>query len=111
MKKSNEQTAANGPRFQNRLYRVDVKRNSSGSAILTFVATNAGAHHARPRQMAAFLHEIAAQLERRTDEAGGRWMISVDKWNARIGIELTHADEAERLGQVVASVIEENDLS
>lgn len=98
-------------RFHNRLYRADVGRTSAGSPILKLTATNPAGRYAQHRQMAAFIYELAADMERRSEQLGARWVISPETSNARVVLELAGDHETALADEFVASVIADNDLA
>lgn len=102
---------AEAPRFHNRLYHAEVGRTPAGSPILKLSATNPKGRYAQHRQMAAFIYELAADMERRSEELGARWVISPETTNARVVIELTSDHETALADEFVASVIADNDLA
>ena len=106
-----EAGGAEAPRFHNRLYRAEVGRTPAGSPILKLSATNPKGRYAQHRQMAAFIYELAADMERRSEELGARWVISPETTNARVVIELTSDHETTLADEFVASVIADNDLA
>ena len=78
---------ANAPRFHNQLYRAEVGRTPAGSPILKLTATNPTGRYAQHRQLAAFIYELAAEMERRSDDLGARWVISPDsRWVIGTGL-------------------------
>ena len=97
--------------FHNRLYRADVGRTPAGSPILKLTATNPKGRYAQHRQMAAFIYELAADMERRSEELGARWVISPETPNARVVIELAGDHETALADEFVASVMADNDLA
>ena len=107
-KAANAQAAS---RFHNRLYRADVGRTPAGSPVLKLTATNPKGRYAQHRQMAAFVYELAADMERRSEELGARWVISPEATNGRVVIELAGDHETTLADEFVASVIADNDLS
>jgi hypothetical protein len=102
---------AKAPRFDNRLYRAEVGRTPSGSPILQIAASNPETRYAKHRQLAAFIYELAAEMERRSEELGARWVISPETANARVVIELTSDHETAPADEFVASIIADNDLT
>ena len=98
-------------KFHNRLYHAEVGRTPAGSPILKLSATNPKGSYAQHRQMAAFIYELAADMERRSEELGARWVISPETTNAQVVIELTSDHETTLADEFVASVIADNDLA
>ena len=86
--------------FQNWLYRAELGRTTAGSPFVKIIPTNPEGAHASGRLIAASVHEIAAQLERKTYEMGELWAISTYPDDAKIVVELNasnDSDLAERL--------------
>lgn len=110
-KEKNKDAQPDASRFHNRLYRAEVGQTSVGSPILRLAATNPKGRYAEHRQMAAFIYELAADMERRSEALGARWVISPEVSNARVVIELTGDHEAALADEFVASVIADNDLA
>jgi hypothetical protein len=100
-------------RFENRLYRAEVRRTTAGSPILKLTPTNPNGDAARPRQVAAFLYDLAAQLERRSDETGAEWVVSPEVSSRTITVELVGGSDRERehAEELLAEMIAENQLS
>ena len=96
-------------RFHNRRYRADVERTPAGSPILKLTATNPAGRYAQ-RQMAAFIYELAADMERRSEALGAQWVISPEATNGRVVIELADDHKTNLADEFVASVIANNDL-
>ncbi|MBI1850645.1 MAG: hypothetical protein HYR85_09910, partial [Planctomycetes bacterium] len=84
-------------------------RTTAGSPTLKLTATNPTGRYAQHRQIAAAIYDLAAQLERRSEEIGARWVISPEAANARLVIELCGDHESARADELVANVIAEND--
>ncbi len=101
---------AEASRFHNRLYRADVGRTTAGSPILKLTATNPEGRYAQHRQMAAFIYELAADMERRSEALGAQWVISPETTNGRVVIERADDDKTNLADEFVASVIADNDL-
>lgn len=98
------------PRFHNRLYRAEIGRTAVGSPILKFTATNPEGRYAQHRQMAAFIYELAAEMERRSEDLGTRWVISPDPTSARIVLDLGSDDEATRADEFIAGLVTDFEL-
>ncbi len=103
--------SAEARQFHNRLYRADVGRTPAGSPILKLTPTNPEGRYAQHRQIAAFIYELAAELERRSEDLGARWVISPEAANARLVIELAGDHETTLADEFVARVIADNDLA
>lgn len=109
-KDSMRKTAPNESRFSNRIYRAELQRTPVGSPIVKLIPTNPSGHFAGHRQIAAFVYEMAAEMERRSDELGARWVISPEPANARVVVELANDLDAVQADEFIASVLADNDL-
>jgi len=98
-------------RFQNRLYRAEVGRAPAGSPVLKIAPTNPTGRFAQHRQLAAFIYELAAEMERRSEDLGARWVVSPDTTNARLVLELTADEETASADEFIASVLADHDLA
>lgn len=105
------QTQSEAPAFHNRAYRAEVGRTLAGSPVLKITPANPTGRFAQHRQLAAFIYELAAEMERRSDELGARWVISPEASNARVVIELATDQETALADKFVASVMADNDLA
>jgi hypothetical protein len=108
--KTKRNAKAEASKFHNRLYRAEVTRTAVGSPILKLAATNPKGRHAQHRQMASFIYELAAEMERRSEDLGARWVISPDPTNARIVLELASDDEATRADEFINRLITDFEL-
>ena len=88
-----------------------IRMPTIGSAILKLSATNPKGCYAQHRQMAAFIYELAAEMERRSGQLEARWVISPETTNARLVIELAGDHETALADKFIASVIADNDLA
>jgi hypothetical protein len=57
------------------------------------------------RPMAAFIYELAANMERRSEHVGARWIIFPEALNARVWLGLTITCDAALAEEFAASVI------
>jgi hypothetical protein len=106
-KKAREKAA----RFHNRLYRAEVGQTPAGSPTLKVTATDPSGGYAQHRQMAAFVYELAADMERRSEALGARWVISPEATNGRVVLEVAGDQETALAVEFVASVIADNNLA
>jgi hypothetical protein len=91
-------------------YCGELERTASGSPVLRLSPANPGGRHAEHRQMTAFLYELAADMERRSQQLEAHWTISPDAENSRVVIELTGDHEAELAEEFVANVMFQHHL-
>jgi hypothetical protein len=84
------------PRFTNRIYRAELSLTSAGSPTLKIIPINIHGRSAGHRQVAAFLYDLASEMEKRSDELATKpqWVITVEPYDARVILEL--ADEREK---------------
>jgi hypothetical protein len=66
---------------------------------------------AEQREMAAFIYELAADMERRSELFGARWIICPDAMNGRVLIGLSGQQEAALAEEFAASVIASSELA
>ena len=92
-------------------YWARVARTAAGSPVLTVLATDPRSRQAEPRQVAAMIYEMAADMERRSQQLEAHWTIAVDAENAQVVIELAGAHEAELADELVANVMSEHQLT
>ena len=97
-------------RQANRPYRAEVTRTPTGSPVLKLTANHPTRRY-RHRQIAAFIYDLAAEMERRSEGMGARWVISPEPINARVVIELTNDHETALANEFVANIIADNNLT
>jgi hypothetical protein len=84
-----EKQTSTGGTFQSRLYRAEMGHTPAGSPLVKIIPTNPKGSHAGERQISACIYEIAAQMERASDELKARWAISAQPADSRITVELS----------------------
>lgn len=94
-----------------RRYWGHVERTAAGSPVLALAAADPHSFCAEHRQLAAFIYELAADMERRSLPLGVHWTISPDTENRRVVIELTGDHEAELADEFVAIVMVHHQLT
>ena len=99
------------PRFTNRIYRAELSRTPAGSPIVTIVPINAKGPSAHHRQVAAFIYDLASEMEKRSEAIGARWVISVEAWSARVMVELTRESEAKAADEFLANLLSDRNLA
>jgi hypothetical protein len=75
--------------FQNWLYRAELGRTTAGSPFAKIIPTNPKGSYGTERQIAACIYEIAAALERASDELKARVAICAQPSDSKITIELS----------------------
>lgn len=104
-------TARAGARLRNRSYRAELAVTDAGSPIVRIVPEDPAAPSAHHRQVAAFVYELAAEMERRSQAIGATWAISPEAWNARIILELGSRTEVGAADGFLKSVLADFDLA
>jgi hypothetical protein len=93
------------PRFSNRIYQAELSRTPAGSPIVKIVPINPKGPSAHHRQVAAFIYDLASEMEKRSEALGARWVISVEAWNARVMVELASESETKAADEFLAQVL------
>jgi hypothetical protein len=91
--------------FQNRLFRTEIGRTPAGSVRIHVRPANPKGRFDNHRQLAACIYELAAELERRSDDLRARWAISPEAFNSRIDVELGDGDDVEAATRLVTTVL------
>jgi hypothetical protein len=99
------------PTFTNRIYRTELSRTPTGSPTMKIVPINAKGPSAHHRQVAAFIYDLASEMEKRSETLGARWVISVEAWNARIIVELASEGEAKAADEFLANLLSDRNLA
>ena len=89
------------PRFHNRRFRIVAEQTPSGDQILHVAATTS----ATQRETAAFIYELAAELERRSDGATAPWVIWPDAIAKRVTIGLVSGQQLHLAQALAAEVV------
>ncbi|MDL1948848.1 hypothetical protein FBQ97_03430 [Acidobacteria bacterium ACD] len=111
-RKSKAKQETRGPqRLRNRSYRTELSLTEAGSPIVRIVPENPGAPSAHHRQVAALVYELAAELERRSQEIRASWAISPEAWNGRLVLELGSRTEVGAADAFLQSVLGDFDLA
>jgi hypothetical protein len=93
-----------------RRYCALIARTAAGGPVLRVLAADPRSQEAEPRQVAAMIYEIAADMERRSQQLEVHWTIAADPENGQVVIELTGEHEAELADELVANVMTERQL-
>ena len=102
---------AEAQRFQNRMYRAEIRRTPAGSPILQVHAANSTGRFANHRQIAAFIYELAAEMERRSESLRADWVVSPERTNERIVLEPANDEETVLADDFLATLIRDHDLA
>ena len=97
-------------RFLNRTFRADLGRTEAGSPIMGIVPLNPRDPLASPRLMAAFIYELASEMELRSVPLGAKWVVSPEVWNGRLILELGSESEAEAADAFLRELLADRDL-
>ncbi len=97
--------------FRDRSYLGEVGRTWSGNLTLLLVPASGNASPVGKRRVAAFVYELAAEMERQSELLEGLWAITAEPKHARIRIELENADESVRAEALLASVMAQFNLA
>jgi hypothetical protein len=98
-------TGQKSARFQNADFRAELTRTPAGSVRICVHRARPGGRSDSPRQVAAFIYDLAAELERRSDAIAARWAISPEAFNSRIDVELSEGEDAETATRFVVGVL------
>jgi hypothetical protein len=98
-------------RFTDRIYRTELSRTPVRSPIVKIVPINPKGPSAHHRQVAAFIYDLASEMEKRSEALGARWVISVEAWNARVMVELASESEAKAADEFLAQVLTDRNLA
>ena len=104
-------TVRAGARLRYRSYRAELAVTDAGSPILRIVPEDPAAPSAHHRQVAAFVYDLAAEMERRSQEIGATWAISPEAWNSRIILELGSRTKVGAAEGFLQSVLADFDLA
>ena len=77
-------------------YRAQIDHTVEGNPSLKVFAVSPQSGAAEARHIAAYLHELAADMERLSQVLGAHWSIVVEPSNDRIVVELAGDHEADR---------------
>jgi len=91
--------------FQNWLYRAEFGRTTAGSPTAKIIPTDPKGKFAGERQIAATIYEIAAELERASDDLGVSWAISPQPSDSRITIELSRERQGRNAEDLMKDVL------
>jgi hypothetical protein len=81
-----------------------IGRTPAGSFRITIRPRNPK-DRARYRQLAIAVYKLAAEMERRTERLGARWVLSPQVFDERIDVELGDNDDEQAAGRFVTQVL------
>jgi hypothetical protein len=93
--------------FHSHLYRAEIDGTADHSLAIKIMPNAPGHRSAGERQVAACIYELAAGLERGSEEIGGQWVISPQASDGRLDVELMQTDSPRRAKQLVEQVLVE----
>lgn len=84
-------------------------RNSARTCQIAANPKGTAGHY---RQVAAFLYEVAAEMELRSQEIDAKWVVSPEAYNDRIILELADGDDPERAraDEFIAKLLSDRNL-
>ena len=91
--------------FHSHLYRAEIDNTVDHSLTIKIVPNAPGHGSAGERQVAACIYELAAGLERGSEEIGGQWVISPQASDGRLDVELMKTDSPRKAKQLVEQVL------
>jgi hypothetical protein len=96
-----------------RLYRVTVRPMPVARRILEVVANDPMGPHVSEREIAAFVYELSAEMERRSQDRKARWVVAPDPSNSQIVLELGSDDKDEAVGadEFLTQLLADHDLA
>lgn len=92
-------------RLDGRRYRGELQRTEAGCPVLRVSPADLGCHQSEHRQTAALVYDLAADMERRSQQLEAHWTISPDVEHGQVVIELAGDHEAELADEFVANVM------
>jgi len=87
------------------LFSAEVGRTPAGSFRITVRARNPKDPASNYRQLSVCVYKLAAEMERRIDKLGVRWVVSPEVFNAKIVLELSDDDDEQAAGRFVAKAL------
>jgi len=101
---------AESTRSRNRIYRADLGKTEAGSPTVKIVPLNPRGPLASHRQIAAFIYELASEMELRSLPLGAKWVVSPEVWNRRLILELGSESETEAADAFLRTLLVARDL-
>ena len=101
---------AGSTRSRSRTFRAELGRTEAGSPVLRIVPLNPKDPLAGPRLMAAFIYELASEMELRSLPLCAKWVVSPEVWNGRLILELGSESETEAADAFLRTLLVARDL-
>lgn len=111
MKPETTEPEAEAPRFRNRTYRAELERTAAGGPVVTIIPLNPAGRSASRRQIAAFIYELASEMELGIEALGAKWVVAPEAWNARLNLGLASEGEATAADAFVRTLLADRDLA
>jgi hypothetical protein len=92
-------------------FHAEVGRTHAGSFRIVVRARNPKAPASNYRQLSVCVYNLAAEMERRIDKLGVRWVVSPEVFNAKIVLELSEDDDEQAAGRFVTKVLADTGLA
>ena len=92
------------------LFHAEVGRTDAGSFRIVVRARNPKEPESNYRQLSVCVYNLAAEMERRIDKLGVRWVVSPEVFNAKIVLELGEEDDEQAAGRFVTKVLGDTGL-
>lgn len=93
------------PRSDVLRYRGEICRTPAGSPVLRIAPADPGSPDAEHRQVAAMVYELAADMERRSQQLEAHWSIAPAALDHQIVIELSGDHEAELADELLTTIM------
>jgi len=93
------------------LFFAEVGRTHADSFRIVVRARNSKDPASNYRQLSVCVYNLAAEMERRIDKLGVRWVVSPEVFNAKIVLELNENDDEQAAGRFVTRVLGDMGLS
>lgn len=92
-------------------FSAEIGRTSAGSFRILVRARNPKDPASNYRQLSVCVYNLAAEMERRIDRLGARWVVSPEVFEAKIVLELTENDDEQAAGRFVTKVLADKGLA
>ena len=93
------------------LFHAEVGRTHADSFRIVVRARNPKDPASNYRQLSVCVYNLAAEMERRIDKLGVRWVVSPEVFNAKIVLELSEGDDEAVAGRFVTKVLADMGLA
>jgi hypothetical protein len=90
---------------------AEVGRTHADSFRIVVRARNPRDPASNYRQLSVCVYNLAAEMERRIDRLGVKWVVSPEVFNAKIVLELSESDDEDAAGRFVTKVLADKGLA